>query len=74
MGQFLTLSIMCDVLLTSSAAKSLYGTSPKPGMNGPNRSKLVGSVDDEMADSVRPQKFPSAKMILASLSAIFLTS
>ena len=36
-----------------------------PGMNGPNPVEHSGSVDDDTAASVRPQKFSLAKMMRA---------
>lgn len=36
-----------------------------PGMKGPKPVVHSGSVDDETAANVRPQKLPSAKIVLA---------
>jgi hypothetical protein len=40
----------------SRASKSSKGTSSKPGMKGPKPSKEEGSVEDDTAAKVRPQK------------------
>jgi hypothetical protein len=45
-----------------------------PGMKGPNPPDDSGSVDDDTAASVRPQKFPSAKRTTASFLGTPLTS
>ncbi len=44
-----------------------------PGIKGPKSLKLVGSVLDEIAASVRPQKLSRQKMIRASFSGIPFT-
>jgi len=41
----------------SSAARSLKGMRSKPGIMGPKSPYESGSVDDEIAANVRPQKF-----------------
>ena len=57
-----------------SAGMSLYGMFSKPGMKGPKPPKDSGSVDDETAARVRPQKFPLAKRTTAWSFGTPLTS
>ena len=54
--------------------KSLYGIISYPGINGPKPFVEEGSVEDEIAPSVLPQKFPSTKIIFALFFGIFLIS
>ncbi len=49
----------------SSAARSPYGTSRKPGVNGPKPSRYCGSSENETMVTVRPWKLPRQQMISA---------
>ena len=58
----------------ASASRSPYGTITKPGVYGPNPSRASGSVEKLMIVVVRPWKFPSNTMMMASPSGTPLTS
>ena len=53
---------------------SLYGMFSNPGMKGPKPPNDSGSVEDETAARVRPQKLPFAKRTTAWSLGTPLTS
>ncbi len=58
----------------SSSGKLLYLTLEKPGINGPKPLYAVGSLDDEIAASVLPQKLLPANNTRALFSGMPFTS
>ena len=58
----------------SRAGMSLYGMFSNPGMKGPKPPNDSGSVEDETAARVRPQKLPFAKRTTAWSLGTPLTS
>lgn len=58
----------------SSAARSLYGTTRNPGVNGPKPSRATGSVEKLTIVVVRPWKLPSATTIVARSAGTPFTS
>mmetsp|Transcript_47258 Transcript_47258/g.156665 ORF Transcript_47258/g.156665 Transcript_47258/m.156665 type:complete len:356 (+) Transcript_47258:303-1370(+) len=62
------------VSAASSACRSPYGTRSMWLMKGPKPLRQLGSLDDEQAESERPQKLPSQKSTVASFSGTPLTS
>ena len=52
-------------IAASSASTSPYGTTSKPGVNGPKPSRASGSAEKPTMVVVRPWKLPAATMILA---------
>ena len=57
-----------------SASASPYGTTSKPGVNGPKPTWAVGSVEKLTIVTVRPWKLPSATTIFARSGATPFTS
>jgi hypothetical protein len=62
-----------SVIPARSASMSPYGTTLKPGVNGPNSWRALESVENEMMVVVRPWKFAPATTISAAPSGTPLT-
>ncbi len=59
-----------DVIAASSAARSPYGMSVKPGVNGPKSFRYAGSDEALTSVTVRPWKLPSQTMMFARSAAM----
>ena len=62
------------VSAATSAPRSAYGSSSKPGMNGPKPPRHDGADELEHAASVRPQKLLAQKSTFARSAGIPLTA
>ncbi len=56
------------------AARSLYGTTRKPGVNGPKPARAVSSVEKLTIVVVRPWKLSAATTIVARSAGTPFTS
>ena len=73
-GSTIKAAVLGSLIASSSEFKLLYFINSKPGKNGPNPSKLLGSLLDEIAANVLPQKLPLAKTTLALFFSTPFTS
>ena len=73
MGSISTAAVVSSTA-ASSAARSLYGTIRKPGVNGPKPVRAVSSVEKLTMVVVRPWKLSAATTIVAWSGATPFTS